>query len=109
VEQKQRCERTDVFVLDVFEKLELAIGAFGEDRRAEGFHYLLDGNGCACELVFRGTKQERWTYGVEIGQGWLYHTSPKAPVEVPCQVRRRGRIEDAPMPTGWRSTYLVVT
>jgi hypothetical protein len=46
---------TDVFMLDVLEEFELAVGAFGEDRRAEGFHDLLDGDGCACELVFCGT------------------------------------------------------
>jgi hypothetical protein len=47
----KRVEETDVFVLDVLEKFELAIGAFGEDRCAEWLHNLLDSNGCACELV----------------------------------------------------------
>jgi hypothetical protein len=43
-------------VLDVLEKFEFAIGAFGEDGRAEGLHNLLDSNGCACELILCGTE-----------------------------------------------------
>ena len=43
-------------MLDMLEKFELAVGALGEDRRAEGFHDLLDGDGCASELVFCRTK-----------------------------------------------------
>ena len=39
---------TDVFVLDVLEKLELAISALGEHWGAEGLHDLLDRNGGAC-------------------------------------------------------------
>jgi hypothetical protein len=42
-------------VLDVLEKFQLAISAFGEDRRAEGLHDLLDSDGCACELILCGT------------------------------------------------------
>ena len=48
-------KETDVFVLDVLEKFQLAIGAFGEDRRAEGFHDLLDSNRCTSELILCGT------------------------------------------------------
>lgn len=44
---------TDVFVLYVFEKFELSVGAFAEDRRAKGFHDLLDRDRRACELIFR--------------------------------------------------------
>jgi len=44
-------------MLDMLEKFELAVGALGEDRRAEGFHDLLDGDGCACELVFCRTER----------------------------------------------------
>ena len=54
-------KETDVFVLDVFEKFQLAIGAFGEDRRAEGLHDLLDSNGCTGELILCGT-----------GEGYLW-------------------------------------
>jgi hypothetical protein len=39
-------------MLDMLEELELAIGAFGEDRRAERLHDLLDGDGCTSKLVF---------------------------------------------------------
>ena len=53
--RKRRSRETDVFVLDVLKKFQLAIGAFGEDRRAEGLHDLLDSNGCACELILCGT------------------------------------------------------
>lgn len=31
-------------MLDVLEEFELAVGAFGKHRRAEGFHDLLDGD-----------------------------------------------------------------
>lgn len=44
-------------MLDVLEEFELAVSAFREDRCAKGFHDLLDGNGCACELVFCGTER----------------------------------------------------
>ena len=43
-------------MLDMLKEFELAVGALGEDRRAEGFHDLLDGDGCACELVFGRTE-----------------------------------------------------
>lgn len=48
---------TNVFMLNVLEEFELAVGAFGENRRAEGFHDLLDGDGCARELIFGGTER----------------------------------------------------
>jgi hypothetical protein len=48
-------ERTDVFVLNMLEEFELAISAFGKNGGAEGFHDLLYGDGCACELVLCGT------------------------------------------------------
>ena len=47
---------TNVFVLDMLEKFELAVSAFGKDGSAKGFHNLLDSNGCACELVLCGTE-----------------------------------------------------
>jgi len=53
-------KETDIFVLDVLEEFELAISAFGEDGGAEGLHNLLDGNGCACELVLCGTEEGMW-------------------------------------------------
>ena len=56
--RERRVEETDVFVLDVLEKFELAIRAFGEDRCAEGLHNLLDCHGCACELVLCGTEED---------------------------------------------------
>ena len=40
-----------VFMAKVFEQLQLAVGALGEDRRAEGLHDLLDRDGRAGELV----------------------------------------------------------
>lgn len=57
-ERERGVEETDVFVLDVLEKLELTIRAFGENRRAEGLHNLLDSNGCACELILCGTEED---------------------------------------------------
>jgi hypothetical protein len=59
VRERWEKARTNVFVLNVLKELELAISAFGEDRRAEGLHDLLDGNRCACELVFCGTEEEK--------------------------------------------------
>lgn len=38
----------------VLEQLELAVGPLGQDRRAEGLHDLLDGDGLVCQLVFGG-------------------------------------------------------
>lgn len=48
---EEKVKRTDILVLNVFEEFELTVGAFGEDGRAEGFHDLLDGDGCTCELI----------------------------------------------------------
>lgn len=48
---------TYVLVLDVFEELELTVGALAEDRGAEWLHDLLDRDGGACELVLGGTRR----------------------------------------------------
>ena len=65
-------------MLDVFEKFQLAISAFREDRCAEGLHDLLDSNGCACELIFcrtgEGISGMRGKRRIE-----THHTSPNAP------------------------------
>jgi hypothetical protein len=47
---------TNVFVLDMLEEFELTIGALGDDGFAEGFRDPLDGDKCACELIFCGTE-----------------------------------------------------
>ena len=52
--ERMEPEGTDVLVLDVLEKLELAISALAEDGGGEGFHDLLDSDRRACELVFGG-------------------------------------------------------
>lgn len=57
----ERCY-TNVFVLGVLEEFELTVGAFGENRGAEGFRDPLDGDRCACDLVFCGTE---WGMRVE--------------------------------------------
>ena len=49
---------TDVLVLDVLEKLELAISALAEDGGGEGLHDLLDSDRRACELVFGGASRD---------------------------------------------------
>jgi hypothetical protein len=72
-------KETDVFVLNVLEKFEFAISAFGEDRRAEGLHNLLDGNGCACELVLCGAAEDMWGVWGKRRRRITYHTSPNAP------------------------------
>ena len=46
---------TDILVTEVLEQLELAVGALGQDGRAEGLHDLLDGHCLAGELVFGRT------------------------------------------------------
>ena len=56
-------KRTHIFVLDVLEKFELAIGTLAENRSAERLHDLLDRNGGTSQLILRGTG--RWR------QGWL--------------------------------------
>jgi hypothetical protein len=48
-------KETDVFVLDVLEKFQLAISAFREDGCTEGLHDFLDSDGCACKLILCGT------------------------------------------------------
>jgi hypothetical protein len=68
----------------VFEQFEFTIGSFGQDRCAEWFHDFLDGNRLACQLVLCRTTQFRPSHTTG-----KYHTSPNAPI-----------------PTGWRSTYL---
>lgn len=50
---------TDVFVLYMLEEFELTVGAFGEDGFAKGFRDPLDGDRCACELIFCGTEWGR--------------------------------------------------
>ena len=67
----------------MLEEFELAVGAFREDRRAEGFHDLLDGDGCACELVFCRTEQGIWVGVVGTRKVWseAYHTRPNAPLK----------------------------
>ena len=44
---------TNVLVLDMLEKFELAVSAFGKDGSAKGLHNLLDSHGLVCELVLR--------------------------------------------------------
>lgn len=75
----------------VLEQLELTVGAFGQDRRAERLHNLLDSHGLVGELVLCRTvsivsKRTRLEYRARIR---THHTSPKAP-----------------MPTGCKSVYL---
>ena len=48
---------TYILVLDVFQELELPVGAFGEDGGAEGLHNLLDRDLGAGELVLSGVGQ----------------------------------------------------
>lgn len=68
---------TYVLMLDVFQQLEFAIGAFAEDGCAKGFHDLLYRHGGLCELVLCGTwMHERWRAA---GGGYPYQTRPKAP------------------------------
>jgi hypothetical protein len=44
-----------VLMLNVFQKLQLAVGPLRQDRRAEGLHDLLHCDGDACKLVLCGT------------------------------------------------------
>jgi hypothetical protein len=65
--RQKRSKETDVFVLDVLEKFQFAISALREDRRAEGLHDLLDGNGGACKLILCGTGEGNCGMRGEIG------------------------------------------
>lgn len=47
-ERKKATSNEYIFVLDMFEQLQLAIGTFTEDRSTERFHDLLDRDGSAC-------------------------------------------------------------
>ena len=51
IPSEEKGKPTHIFVLNVLEEFELTVGTFGEDGRAEGFHDLLDGDRCTCELV----------------------------------------------------------
>ena len=79
-EKEEKVEETNIFVLDVLEKFELTISAFGEDGRAEGLHDLLDSNGCTCELVLCRTGEAMCRGSRGCGEE-TYHTSPNAPGE----------------------------
>ena len=72
-------KRTHIFVLDVLEKFELAIGTLAENRSAERLHDLLDRDGGACELVLCGTGDAGEAQGMW-GRCQTDHTRPKAPV-----------------------------
>lgn len=68
---------TYILVLDVLEQLELAVGSFAEDWRAERFHDLLDSDRGTCELVLgrTGTNEENEGWGTRNA----HHTRPNAP------------------------------
>lgn len=88
---------TNILVLQVFEKLQLSVGALGQDRSAKGLHDLLDGDILVGELVAGRAGSRAQRQGQRIGpEGTMegsgsYQTRPKAP-----------------MPTGCRSEYLEV-
>jgi hypothetical protein len=48
VQRQESVKLPDVFVLNVLEEFEFAVGTFGKDGGAKGFHDLLNGDGCAC-------------------------------------------------------------
>ena len=75
----------------MLEQLQLSIGTLGQDRRAERFHDLLDGNILAGELIFRRAEPRASQLLIthSIGPHRAHQTRPKAP-----------------MPTGCRSVYL---
>jgi hypothetical protein len=89
-------------MLEVLEQLQLTVRPLREHGSAEGLHNLLDGDILAGKLVFRGAGKEAlvsipmpfyFIYLLYFFPGEdtnTYQTKPKAP-----------------MPTGWRSEYLV--
>jgi hypothetical protein len=101
----ERGDGTHVLVLNVLEEFELSVGSFAEDGGAERLHDLLYRDRSACELVLGGTR-EWWVAGHRRGRDG-YQTRPNAPEGSERWDKERRR--DRPMPTGWRSTYLVVT
>jgi hypothetical protein len=48
VQRQESVKLPDVFVLNVLEEFEFAVGTFGKDGGAKGFHDLLYGDGCTC-------------------------------------------------------------
>lgn len=85
-----------ILVLEMLEQLELTIRSFGEYGRAEGLHYLFNGDILVRKLVASGTA---WAGSAQKGCGASEGKS----------MERRGTYQTrpkAPMPTGWRSEYL---
>jgi hypothetical protein len=82
-----------ILVAEVLEQLQLSVGSLSEDRCAEGLHDLLDGDILVRELVAgRATSIQQSAPARHPGSRHraTYQTRPKAP-----------------MPTGWRSEYLL--
>jgi hypothetical protein len=87
--------RTDILVLQVLQQLQLSICPLREHRCAEGLHDLLDGNILVGELV---------SGGAAIVNPSASDPNPKGGAECSMAYQTRPK---APMPTGWRSEYLL--
>lgn len=77
-------------MLQVLQQLQLAVGTLRQDGRAEGLHDFLHRHRLRCELVFGRAFVDGQSMFSSCFRTPTHHTSPKAP-----------------MPTGWRSVYLL--
>jgi hypothetical protein len=80
---------THILVPEVFEELELSVGALGQDGSRERLHDLLDCHRLLSELVLCGTRGSQRLARFVAGVALSYQTRPNAPI-----------------PTGCRSVYL---
>lgn len=97
-------------MLDVLEKLELPVRSFAQHRCAEWLHDLLDRHRRARKLVLARTvvhiQSERLGYEtfIKLTRRAQMHLTPSISYDAD-----RNASQSSPIPTGWRSTYLVVT
>lgn len=54
VVDRGRLGKTNILMAEVFEELQFAVRSLCENRRAEWFHNLLDGDGLTGQLIFGG-------------------------------------------------------
>ena len=105
------CRGAHVLMLNVFQKFQFTVSPLRQDRRAKGLHDLLHCDGDACELVLCGTVCPIFSEADKCEETITDQTRPNAPEKKGRESERKttGQWRHAPIPTGCRSTYRVVT
>lgn len=94
-------ESAYIFVSEMLEQLQLTVRPLSEHRRAEGLHDLLDGDILVGELVSR---RAIWRGR---GKSQLARIASKTQSKNGGGEQTHQTRPNAPMPTGWRSEYLM--